>query len=87
MADYQYSKEEQTKLNNAVEELVQSLIREDGEKQFRKDVAARIKEELGFKSSDLNDLAKERFENAATEKVEKMQNIVDLNELLLKNCK
>ena len=85
MSEYQLSPEEQRKLNNAVEEVVQSLIRQDAEVQFRKDVAERVKEELGFKSAELNALAKERFDNKATEQVEKWQDVIDLNEMLLAN--
>jgi len=85
MSEYQLSPEEQRKLNNAVEEVVQSLIRQDAEVQFRKDVAERVKEELGFKASELNALAKERFDNKATEQVEKWQDVIDLNEMLLAN--
>lgn len=85
MSEYQLTPEQQKKLDGAVEEMVDSFIRQDAEVQFRKDVAERVKEELGFKSSELNALAKERFESKATETVEKMQNIIDLNDLLIAN--
>lgn len=86
MAEYQLSKEEQKKLNDAVDEMVNSLIRQDAEVQLRKDIAERVKEELGFKSSELNALARERFDNKATEQVEKFQDVIDLNSLLLANA-
>lgn len=86
MSEYQLSPEEQRKLNNAVEEVVQSLIRQDAEVQFRKDVAETLREELNFKSSDLMALARERLENKASEQVEKYQDIVDLNSVLISNC-
>lgn len=87
MADYQLTPEEQTKINNAVEEIVGSLVREDGEKQLRKDITARMKEEINFTPAELNALARERFDSKATENVEKFQGIIDLNELLIANCK
>lgn len=87
MADYQLTPEEQRKLNGAVDELVSSLIRQDAETQFRKDVAETMREQLNFKTSELNALAKERFEHKASENVEKNQAIVDLNSMLENNCK
>lgn len=87
MAEYQLTPEEQTTLNKAIEEVVDSLVREDGERQLRKDIAEMLKEKINFKSSDLMALARERFESKASQNVEKYQDIVDLNSLLIANCK
>jgi len=83
MSDFQYTQPELVKLNDMIEEAVDSLIREDSEKQFRKDVAERAKEELKLKSSQFNALVKERFNQTATKTYEKNESIIEFNEELL----
>ena len=81
------SKPDMTTLNNAVNEAVSSLSREEGEKVFRKDVAERMKEELGIKPATFNALVKERFNEAITNRAMKDQEIVELNEQLINNSR
>lgn len=83
--DYNLTPVDQQKLNNMIDECVTSKFRQDSETQFRKDVAARAKEELGFTTSDFNSLVAERYQNKSTDALEKHQEIVDLNEILTKN--
>jgi ElaB/YqjD/DUF883 family membrane-anchored ribosome-binding protein len=78
-----YSKEQLVTLNNAVKESVDSLIRGEAEADFRKDVAARMEEELKMKKADFNALVKERFNEKSTKVLQKAQEIVDLNEELV----
>ncbi len=69
-------------LDKAVRECVDSLTRADGEKQFRKDVSERIKEDMEIKPADFNQLVKERYDQACSNKIEKLQAIVDLSDKL-----
>jgi hypothetical protein len=77
---------DQTKLNNMVEEAVDSHIRSSAEKNLRSDIATRAKEELALKTSDFNALVNERFEEKSTKAIEKHEAIAELNELLKNNC-
>lgn len=83
--EYNLNPTEQKKINDMIDECVTSKFRQDSEVQFRKDVAARAKEELGFTVSDFNSLVSERYDNKSTEALEKHQEVVDLNETLINN--
>lgn len=72
-----------TKLDNAVNECVNSLVRSQAEKDFRKDVLDRLKDEIdGFKPSDFNALVKERYDDSITDKVAKLEAVIELNDAL-----
>ena len=72
-----------TKLDNAVSECVNSLVRSQAEKDFRKDVLDRLKDEIdGFKPSDFNALVKERYDDSITDKVAKLEAVIELNDAL-----
>lgn len=72
-----------TKLDNAVTECVNSLVRTQAEKDFRKDVLDRLKEEIdGFKPADFNALVKERFDDSITNKVAQLEAVIELNDAL-----
>lgn len=86
MEEYQLTPQEQQKLNAAINEATDSFIRQDGEVQFRKDVAERMQDELAIKKSDFNALVKERFDEASTKALEKHQRAVEFNEMLVNNC-
>lgn len=81
------SPENMTKLDNAVTECVNSLVRAAGEADFRKEVASSMKEQFEIANSDFNALVKERYDASVTEKVEKLQSIVEMNEALNTNRK
>lgn len=87
MNDIILTQPEKVKLNNMVKELVDSLTRSEAEKSFRSDVAARAKEELGIKPTILNQIAAERFNDSITEKLAKLEEVVDLNDELISAAK
>lgn len=77
------SPETLTKLDNAVTECVNSLTRTQGEKDFRKSVLDRMKEEIdGFKPADFNALVLERYDDRITNKIAKMEAVVEMNDAL-----
>ncbi|MBG24158.1 MAG: hypothetical protein CMF22_11985 [Idiomarinaceae bacterium] len=73
---------QQAALNDAVDEASQSLVRAEIEKNFRKDVAERVKDEIGVPTARFNSLVRQRHCNAAAEAVEKHQETVELDEML-----
>ena len=74
-------------LDKAVRECVDSLTRSDGEKEFRKDVASRMKEEFEISTSEFNNLVKERYNEDCSNKIEKLQAVVDLSDQLKNSSK
>lgn len=75
-----------TKLDNAVNECVDSLVRANAEKEFRKDVMEMLKDEIdGFKPADFNALVKERFDDSITEKVAKLESVIEMNDALIEH--
>lgn len=88
MADFQFSKTEQIKINNAVDEASASLIRqktvETQEKDFRKDVIERITkdEDVPIDKKLFNALVKERFEGKSSDELEKHEDVIALDEIL-----
>lgn len=87
MTDFQYTPQELATINNCVEECVNSLVREEGEKSLRKDILDRAKEELKMKPAMFNMLVKERFDSKSTKTLEKHEEIVELNEKLINAVK
>lgn len=87
MTTFQYTQPELATINNCVEECVNSLIREDAEKQLRKDIVDRAKEELKMKPAMFNMLVKERFDSKSTKTLEKHEEIVELNDQLINAIK
>lgn len=71
------SETDRQKLDKAIRECVDSLTRAESEKEYRKDVAETIKEELEIKPADFNNMVKEAYNNSLSDKIEKYQDIVD----------
>lgn len=82
MSDYTWTQPELAKLDGAVRESMDSLIRAAAEKDLQKDIADRMEEELGIKKADYNALVRERFEDKSSKLLEKHEEIVELNEEL-----
>lgn len=88
MSEFQYTKEEQVKINNAVDEASTSLVRqktvETQEKDFRKDVIDRItkEEDVPIDKKLFNALVKERFDGKSTEEIGKHEDVIALDEIL-----
>lgn len=80
---YQFTKEERVSIDNAAEEMLQSLARQDREKELRKDIISRMKEEFGLDSKVFNTIVKERVDDKVSEKVAELQTALDLNDELL----
>jgi len=78
-----FNQKELIQINDAVTECVNSLIRIDGEKQFMKDVAERLNDELGLEKALFNRVVKERFDSKVSKNVEKLEESVEFNEELL----
>ena len=80
------SPEVMTKLDNAVNECVTSMMRIEHEKDFQKDVVDRMKEEIdGFKPADFNALVRERLNEKISEKIAKLESVVELNDALIEH--
>lgn len=78
------SNEVKTKLNNAVDECVNSMYRIRAEKEFQKEVLARMKEEIdGFDAQTFNAVVAERFDSKTSDKVAKLEDSIALNEILI----
>jgi len=82
MSDYNFNPTERSTINKAVDEGVNSMVREQSEKDLRKDIGERLKEELGLKPADFNALVKERYKADVSEKIKKFESIVELDEQL-----
>lgn len=80
---YQFTKEERVSIDNAVEEVLQSLRRQDQEKELRKDIVDRMKEEFGLDSKVFNTIVKERVNDKVSEQVSELQTALELNDELL----
>jgi lipoate-protein ligase A len=76
------STSDRQKLDKAIRECVDSLTRVESEKDFRKEVADMIKEELEIKPADFNNMVKESFNKALSDKIEKYQDVIDSLDLL-----
>lgn len=87
MTEFQYTPDELKSINDAVEECVKSLEREENEKSFRKDVVSRMGDELKMKSAEFNALVKERYNSTSTKAIEKHEEIADFNEKLISSAK
>lgn len=85
MTDFTLDPASMTKLDNAVTECVNSLMKSEAERCFRKDVLDRMKEELDIKPADFNALVKERFNDSISEKIAKLEVVVELNDALNEN--
>lgn len=87
MTNFQYTPDELKTINNAVDECVHSLEREENEKNFRKDVVSRMGTELKMKASQFNALVKERYTSTSTKAIEKHEEIAEFNETLVSAAK
>jgi hypothetical protein len=82
MSDIIFSAEVLTKLDNAVQEAADSLVRQQGEKDLRAEIASMVKEEVGLTTAEFNALVKERYDDSISEKIAKLELTVELNEKL-----
>ena len=80
---YQFTKEERVSIDQAVEEMLQSFSRQDREKELRKDIISRMKEEFSLDSKVFNTIVKERLNDKVSEQVSELQTALDLNDELL----
>jgi hypothetical protein len=87
MSELVLTKQEMIKLNGMVKEAVDSLIRSEAEKSLRKDIADRVKEELNFKPAMFNAVVMERYNDSITEKLAKLEEIVDFNDQIIAAAK
>lgn len=71
------------KLDNAVQEACDSLVRTSGETDLRKEIATLMKEEIGISTSEFNALAKQRYDESSSNKIEKLEEVVELHDKLM----
>lgn len=74
--------EQRETLKDAVQEGVNSHYREQAEKDLRKEIAARMEEELGLEKKTFNKLAKLAYRDACRKLNEETTEILDLAEEL-----
>jgi hypothetical protein len=77
-------------LDKAIQECVDSNIRIEGEKSFQKDVADRVKDEIGVKPAEFKKLVGEYFDGKVTESIQKAESILEIKEQIdtaIKNSK
>lgn len=80
---YHFTKEERVSIDQAVEEMLQSFSRQDREKNLRRDIVDRMKEEFSLDSKVFNTIVKERLNDKVSEQVSELQTALDLNDELL----
>lgn len=85
MSDQHYSPTQLQTINNAINEFVDSLVREDSEKELRKAILSRMKEELEFSPKDFRTIAKERYDKSISEKVTQLEDALAMEETLRKS--
>lgn len=84
MSDFMYTPDEQRKINNIVNDCVDSYRREESEKHLRKELFEDLKDEVPITKALFNALVKERFDESSTKAVEKHEDIIQLDEILLR---
>lgn len=67
-------------LDKALDEGMDSMTRSEAEKSFRKDISDRVKEELGVKPADYNQLLGERHNGKATDAITKLEEVLEVTE-------
>lgn len=87
MSEVYWNKEEQVKISEAVDECVASLVREEGEKQYRKDAVEALQDKVPIKTAVFNALVNERFNGKSTKILEKHEDIIAMNEVLMNNTR
>ena len=80
---YQFTKEERVSIDQAVEEMLQSYSRQEREKNLRRDIIDRMKEEFSLEAKVFNTIVKERLNDKVSELVSELQTALDLNDELL----
>ena len=80
---YQFTKEERVSIDQAVEEMLQSYSRQEREKNLRRDIIDRMKEEFSLEAKVFNTIVKERLNDKVSEQVSELQPELDLNDELL----
>lgn len=68
------------KLKNAVQECVNSMYREDAEKDFRKDAAGRMVDELGVEKKQFNKLVRLTYKQECDKFSQENESVLDLAE-------
>jgi len=87
MYDTILTRDEMIKLDKMVRECLDSLTRSEAEASFRKDVASRAKDELSVPPALFNAIVKERFNESITEKLAKLEEVIDMNDELIAAAK
>lgn len=80
---YQFTKEQRVSIDQAVEEMLQSYSRQEREKNLRRDIIDRMKEEFSLEAKVFNTIVKERLNDKVSEQVSELQTALDLNDELL----
>lgn len=89
MSDFLFNQAEQTKINGAVDEAVSSLMRqkaiESSEKEHRKDIFEKLKDEnVPIDKKLFNWLVNERFDGKSSDLVSQHEDVIALDETLRK---
>ena len=71
------------KVQDAVKESYNSMVRISAEKDLMKDIAAKMKEELGMPPSLFNRMVKTYFKSSFTTETEKAEEFADVYESLM----
>lgn len=87
MSETVLTRDEMIKLDKMVRECLDSFTRSEAEASFRKDVAARAKDELSVPPALFNAIVKERFNESITEKLAKLEEVIDMNDELIAAAK
>lgn len=80
---YEFTKDEQRSIDDAVGEMVHSFSRQERESELRKDIISRMKEEFGLEPKTFNTIVKERLNDKVSEQVASLQTALDLNDQLV----
>ena len=80
---YQFTKEQRVSIDQAVEEMLQSYSRQEREKNLRRDIIDRMKEEFSLEAKVFNTIVKERLNDKVSEQVSELQTALDLNDEVL----
>lgn len=90
MSEFMYTTEESKTINDAVDEAVQSFMKQKGveaaEKEQRKEIFEALKEKgVPIDKKLFNQLVGERFEGKSSDLIEKHEDVVALEEILRNN--
>lgn len=85
MAVERLNPEQRRKLRNMTEQAVGSKYRDDAEKEFRRDIATRAKDELGISKKLFNRLVNVRYKESLEEVTTEAEDLTELYEIVDSN--